>query len=150
MRYFFWRVYVFESLLDFFLYSGDYDLVFWNFVYEICDLYSSDWVYQHPMFSNMRNNPENYMIILLFPSYPIIIFILTCIRTTPLLQPRRFNLWNSLVNMYNTIVFVKNDMIINRLLLKCMWPKFLDRLAENIRLGRKLSTVATFSHGSFL
>ena len=52
--------------------------------------------------------------------------------------------WNVLVNMYNTIVFVKNDMIINKFLLKCMWPKSLDRVAENIRLGRKLSTVATF------
>ena len=51
--------------------------------------------------------------------------------------------------MYNTIVFVKNDMIIYKFLLKCMWPKSLDRVAENIRLGRKLSTVATFSHGGF-
>ena len=51
--------------------------------------------------------------------------------------------------MYNTIVFVKNDMIINELLLKCMWPKSSDRVAENTRLGRKLPTVATFCPGGF-
>ena len=40
-------------------------------------------------------------------------------------------------------------MIINKLLLNCMWPKSLDRVAENIRLCRKPPTVATFSHGGF-
>ena len=35
-------------------------------------------------------------------------------------------------------------MIINILLLNCMWPKSLDRVAENIGLCRKLPTVATF------